>query len=183
MHEGSTSARVAPERPVSLNGVTRCVLVAATLLSGAVGVNCFLPWYTDQSSGSTESRLGLTFVEGMVDLVLSLACFSLFLAALVRSDARARARLAMIGACLGFGLAIAPLELYARGAWMGVRSVYVIGLGYTGWSYGLYLALINGFVAAGLGGLGAGRVSLRRASVPTKLPSLRKAPRAPGSAP
>src|SRR5262252_8713357 len=110
MYEGSPSVRVAPEPPVALSGVTRGVLVAATLLSGAVGVNCLLPWYTDQSSGSTESRLGLTFVEGGVDLVLSLACFSLFLAALVRSDARARARLAMIGACLGFGLAIAPLE-------------------------------------------------------------------------
>src|SRR5262245_17212686 len=172
------SARVAPEPRVAMTGVTRGILVAATLLSGSVGVNCLLPWYTEQQFGQSVSVMGLTFIEGIADLVLAAACFFLFLAALIRSDPKSRARLAAIGACLAMGMALAPLELYARGAWQGLRSVYVIGRGYTGWSYGLYLAMANGFVAAALGGLGAGRVSLRKAAVPVKLQALRKAPKA-----
>ena len=171
------SARVAPEPRVAMTGVTRGILVAATLLSGSVGVNCLLPWYTENQFGTSDTLMGLRFIEGLVDLVLAVACFFLFLAALIRSDPKARARLAAIGACLAMGMAVAPLELYARSAYQGVRSVYVIGLGYTGWSYGLYLAMANGFVAAAMGGLGAGRVSLRKSAAPVKLQALRKARR------
>jgi hypothetical protein len=173
------SARVAPEPKSAKTGVTRAVLVAATLLSGGVGVNCLLPWYTDQSID--QNVMGVLFVEGMVDLALALACFFLFLAALIRSEPKSRARLAMIGALLSIGLAMAPLELYARSAWQGMRSVYVFGLGYTGWSYGLYLAMANGFAAAALGGLAAGRLAVRKAVVPVKLESLRRPARPPGT--
>src|SRR4029453_15069820 len=176
------SARVAPEPKGAGTGVTRGLLVAATLLSGAVGVNSFLPWYTDDLYIIKSSRIGLSYVEGIADLVLAVACFFLFLASLViQKDPKARARLAMIGACLAIGMAMAPLELYARTAWQGHRSTYVIGLGYRGWSYGLYLAMANGFAAAALGGLGAGRVAVRKAPVPVKLESLRRPARPSGS--
>ena len=57
------SARVAPEPNAARAGVTRAVLVAATLLSGGVGVNCLLPWYTDQSID--QNVMGVLFIEGI----------------------------------------------------------------------------------------------------------------------
>jgi len=167
----------APPRS-TISPVTRGVLAAALVLSGVVGASCLLPWHVEQRFEDSRSLPGVMFIEGMVDLALACACFVLFLMVLIKSEPKSRARLAAIGACLSLGMALAPLELFARGAYTGVRSVYVIGLGYSGWSYGLYTAMIAGFVAAALGGLGAGRVSLRPKLTPVKLQSLRKAPRA-----
>ena len=175
------SARVAPEPAASkssLSPMARGVLVAATLLSGVAGASCFLPWFTESRFEDSESRMGLTFIEGIVEFALAIVCFFLFLAVLIKRDPRGRARLAAVATFLAFGMAIAPLELFARGAYIGFRSTVVLGVGYTGWSYGLYLALVAGFVAAAMGGLGAGKVSVRKAAAPVKLQSLRKAPRA-----
>jgi len=80
----------------------------------------------------------------------------------------------MIGTILAFGMAATPVVLYARMAWGGHVSRYVIGSGYSGWLWGLYLAMVNGFVAAALGGLGAGRLAVRKAAVPVKLEALRR---------
>src|SRR6185295_13760145 len=99
------SARIAPEpaRPASwISPVTRGVLVAALLLSGTVGGACFLPWFTQQRFDESESQIGLTFIEGIVEFVLAVACFFLFLAVLVKNDPKSRARLAAIGALLAF---------------------------------------------------------------------------------
>lgn len=49
---------------------------------------------------------------------------------------------------------VAPLELFVRASWVGVQTVIIIGMGsrsYAGWSYGLYLSLVAGFIAAGWG--------------------------------
>ena len=169
---------VAPEPPApprsTISPLTRGVLAAALVLSGVVGASCLLPWYTEQQFEDSRSVLGVMFIEGMVDFALACACFVLFLIVLIKNEPKSRARLAAIAACLSLGMALAPLELFARGAYTGIRSVYVIGLGYSGWSYGLYTALIAGFVAAAMGGLGAGRVSDGQKATPVKLQSLRK---------
>jgi hypothetical protein len=151
----------------------RALLVVAMLLSIGVGANCLMPWHT-VSILDPGPLLGVAYVEGIVDLVLSAACFVLFLAALLVRDPKRKARLAMIATILAFGMAATPVVLYARRAWDGHKSVYVIGSGYSGWLWGMYLAMANGFVAAALGGLGAGRLAVRKAPVPVKLDSLRR---------
>src|SRR4030095_15783567 len=109
------SARVAPEPKGAGTGVTRGLLVAATLLSGAVGVNSFLPWYTDDLYIIKSSRIGLSYVEGIADLVLAVACFFLFLASLViQKDPKARARLRVIGGGLAVGGGVGPREIFSR---------------------------------------------------------------------
>jgi hypothetical protein len=169
------SARAAPEPKTARTGATRGILVGATLLSGGVGANCLMPWHTASWMDPGPLR-GVTYIEGIVDLVLAAACFSLFLAALLVREPKRKARLAMIGTIVAFGMAATPVVLYARMAWQGHRSVYVIGSGYGGWVWGIYLAMVNGFVAAALGGLGAGRLAVRKVPAPVKLEALRRKP-------
>jgi hypothetical protein len=153
----------------------RALLVVAMLLSGGVGANCLMPWHT-ASWMDPGPLLGIRYIEGILDLVLAVACFSLFLAALLAREPKRKARLAMVGTILAFGMAAMPVVLYARMAWQGHLSIYVIGGGYGGWVWGMYLAMVNGFVAAALGGLGAGRLAVRKAPVPVKLDALRRKP-------
>jgi hypothetical protein len=160
--------------------VTRLLLVAALLLSAAAAGASFLPWYTAEGFDQDERIVGLGFVEGLLELALGVLGFVFFLAVVLRSDTPGRRRLALVAVCLAMGTAFVPLELIARGAWMGLKTVVVIGGGYVGWSYGLYLSLTAGFSAAATGSVGASTILRRPGPVPVKLRQLRKAPRAPG---
>jgi hypothetical protein len=134
---------------------TRALLGIAALFSGAAGAAAALPWRTEELFDEQTLSRGYEFVEGILEMILGALGLVLFLAALATASPKARGRLASTAAIAAFGLALLPLELYARATWMGVRSVLVLGAGYVGWSVGLYGSLVAGFAAAGMGSVAA----------------------------
>jgi hypothetical protein len=74
-------------------------------------------------------------------------------------------------------VALAPLELYARHAWMGMRSVLILGAGYIGWLPPLYGAMAAGFLSAAMGSVAAAQLRIP-ASV-TAVKSRRRRPSPP----
>lgn len=176
----------APEAPIpstppppKLRGFTKFLLATAVLMSAAAAGGCFLPWFKIVWLGDEEIRIGFTsYVEGIVEASVGALAAVLFLATLLTATPRTRGRLAVAAACLAFASAVVPFELVFREAWMGQKTVVVIGEGYVGWSYGLYLSLAAGFAAAAAGSVAANTVARPPAAVPVKLRSVRKTPRA-----
>jgi hypothetical protein len=141
--------------PPGLKQRTRACLAIAALFSGAAGAAGALPWRTEELFDEQSLTRGYEFVEGLLEMILGGLGLALFLAALAIPSPRVRGRLASTAALVAFGVALLPLELYARSAWMGVRSILVLGAGYVGWSVGLYGSLVAGFAAAGMGSVAA----------------------------
>jgi hypothetical protein len=149
MDESSKS----PQDPVRQR--TRALLGIAAFFSAAAGAAGVLPWRIEELFEEQALTRGYQFVEGILEMILGGLCLALFLGALATSSQRLRSRLGSTAAVLSFGIALLPLELYARSTWMGVRSVLVLGAGYVGWALGLYGALLSGFLAAGMGSVAA----------------------------
>jgi hypothetical protein len=142
--------------------VPRILLIAAVLCSALAAWSASQPWHTLQWLDTEEIHLGITYVEGILQLVLGAVAALLFLAALFTGSPAARSRIAVTAACLALGLAFVPVELIAREARMGKKTVVIVGVGYSGWSRGLYLALVAGFAAAATGSAAATKMMVPR---------------------
>jgi hypothetical protein len=139
------------QRTAALMGIAALFAAVATGLA-------LLPWRTPEDVTETELMKGYVFIEGILGLVLGGSTAVLFLAAFCVKSPTARGRLAGVAALLSFGVALAPLELYARHAWMGMRSVLILGVGYIGWLPALYAAMAAGFLSAAMGSVAAAQL-------------------------
>jgi len=151
--EETSPANSLTQRTAALMGIAALFSVVATVLA-------LLPWRTPLDIDETEQMHGYVFVEGILELILGGVTTVLFLSAFAVKSPAARGRLAGVAALLSFGVALAPLELYARHAWMGMRSVLILGAGYIGWLPPLYGAMAAGFLSAAMGSVAAAQLRI-----------------------
>src|SRR6185295_19345579 len=142
----------------SLTQRTAALMGLAAVFAAVAAGLALLPWRTPEDVYETALMKGYVFIEGIVELICGGLSAVLFGAAFFVNASRARGRLAGVAALLTYGAALAPLVLYARNAYMGMRSVLVIGEGYSGWLPALYGSMAAGFLAAALGSLAAAQL-------------------------
>ena len=112
----------------------------------AVAVACLLPWHTKKFLAYQETEHGFHYVEGIVSLSFAALSLGAFLLILLQSKKFQRRTLAFLTLLFSFAMACAPAVRIIRGAASGEQSISLGEYGYIGWTYGIRIALLAGFV-------------------------------------
>lgn len=166
-----------PRTPPAPRARTGLLLLAA-LFCAAAAIGGLLPWHRVQEYDEEAILQGYHFIEGIIELALAGLGAVLFMLLQVKLGTRVRRMAAGAAALCAFGAAVAPLELFARASWVGVRTVIIVGASssYSGWSYGLYLSMAAGFLAAGVGSVSVSTLVAAPSAPPVSRRLVRRSP-------